>query len=174
MPLNMRAMSIEPGRCADRRAACWIVLWATRFRLCCGTKYAAAFLQAGCRQSPCASSSNGNARSRHLFRSNIGRSMPNSTPANEKTEFTARFIGIDGVKATCRIQSMLHRCPTSRDGRGRGGARRRPAWSVQNVEKKERRRNATAPFTTSKLQQDASRQLRLQCQAHHGCCAAFV
>ena len=32
-------------------------------------------------------------------------------------------------------------------------------WSVQNVEKKERRRNPTAPFTTSKLQQDASRQL---------------
>ena len=30
---------------------------------------------------------------------------------------------------------------------------------MQNVEKKERRRNATAPFTTSKLQQDASRQL---------------
>ncbi len=32
-------------------------------------------------------------------------------------------------------------------------------WSVQNVDKKERRRNSTAPFTTSKLQQDASRQL---------------
>ncbi|HVZ17371.1 MAG TPA: type I DNA topoisomerase, partial [Terriglobales bacterium] len=33
-------------------------------------------------------------------------------------------------------------------------------WTVKSVEKKERRRNAAAPFTTSKLQQDASRKLR--------------
>ena len=33
-------------------------------------------------------------------------------------------------------------------------------WTVKSVEKKERRRNATAPFTTSKLQQDSSRKLR--------------
>lgn len=33
-------------------------------------------------------------------------------------------------------------------------------WTVRSVEKKERRRNATAPFTTSKLQQDSSRKLR--------------
>ena len=34
------------------------------------------------------------------------------------------------------------------------------AWVVRSAEKKERRRNATPPFTTSKLQQDASRKLR--------------
>ena len=33
-------------------------------------------------------------------------------------------------------------------------------WVVRSVEKKERRRNATPPFTTSKLQQDSSRKLR--------------
>jgi DNA topoisomerase-1 len=33
-------------------------------------------------------------------------------------------------------------------------------WVVRSAEKKERRRNATPPFTTSKLQQDASRKLR--------------
>ena len=33
-------------------------------------------------------------------------------------------------------------------------------WAVRDVEKKERRRSATAPFTTSKFQQDASRKLR--------------
>jgi DNA topoisomerase-1 len=33
-------------------------------------------------------------------------------------------------------------------------------WLVRTAEKKERRRNATPPFTTSKLQQDASRKLR--------------
>jgi DNA topoisomerase-1 len=34
------------------------------------------------------------------------------------------------------------------------------AWSVASVDKRERRRNAAPPFTTSKLQQDASRKLR--------------
>jgi DNA topoisomerase-1 len=33
-------------------------------------------------------------------------------------------------------------------------------WVVRTAEKKERRRNATPPFTTSKLQQDSSRKLR--------------
>jgi DNA topoisomerase-1 len=33
-------------------------------------------------------------------------------------------------------------------------------WTVRSVEKKERRRSAAAPFTTSKLQQDSSRKLR--------------
>jgi len=33
-------------------------------------------------------------------------------------------------------------------------------WTVKSVDKKERRRNAAAPFSTSKFQQDASRKLR--------------
>src|SRR5204862_5091184 len=33
-------------------------------------------------------------------------------------------------------------------------------WLVRSVEKKERRRNAAPPFTTSKLQPDSSRKLR--------------
>jgi DNA topoisomerase I len=33
-------------------------------------------------------------------------------------------------------------------------------WTVRSVDKKERRRSATPPFTTSKFQQDASRKLR--------------
>ena len=33
-------------------------------------------------------------------------------------------------------------------------------WSVRSVDKRERRRNPAAPFTTSKFQQDASRKLR--------------
>ena len=33
-------------------------------------------------------------------------------------------------------------------------------WIVRSAEKKERRRNSTPPFTTSKLQQDSSRKLR--------------
>ncbi|ACO32840.1 MULTISPECIES: type I DNA topoisomerase [Acidobacterium] len=73
-------------------------------------------------------------------------------------EFTAHFIGIDGERArvetvdapalpdqklTDEVVAQLHKAD----------------WSVREVERKERKRNAPAPFTTSKLQQDASRQL---------------
>src|SRR5271168_1698777 len=80
------------------------------------------------------------------------------TPANEATEFTARFTGIDGEKATVETVDA-----PSLPGKPQMdvvvAALEKAKWSVQNVEKKERRRNPTAPFTTSKLQQDASRQL---------------
>src|SRR6202789_3495863 len=80
------------------------------------------------------------------------------TPANEKNEFTARFIGIDGEKAvvdTVDAPALPGKQPMDEVV----AALNKAKWSVQNVEKKERRRNPTAPFTTSKLQQDASRQL---------------
>ena len=80
------------------------------------------------------------------------------TPANEKTEFTARFIGIDGEKAVVETVDAPS-LPNQQQMDAVVAALEKATWSVQNVEKKERRRNATAPFTTSKLQQDASRQL---------------
>ncbi len=81
--------------------------------------------------------------------------------------FTAKFTGIDGVTA---------RVSTGVDAEGKetfvsgalpdgeatdevlaelGKAR----WSVVSVERKERKRNPTAPYITSKLQQDASNRL---------------
>ena len=80
------------------------------------------------------------------------------TPANEKNEFTARFIGIDGEKATVETVDAPA-LPGKQQMDAVVAALEKAKWSVQNVEKKERRRNPTAPFTTSKLQQDASRQL---------------
>ncbi len=80
------------------------------------------------------------------------------TPASEKTEFTARFIGIDGEKATVETVDAPS-LPGKQQMDAVVAALEKAKWSVQNVEKKERRRNPTAPFTTSKLQQDASRQL---------------
>ena len=80
------------------------------------------------------------------------------TPAKDNTEFTARFIGIDGEKAvvdTVDAPALPGKQPMDEVV----AALEKAKWSVQNVEKKERRRNPTAPFTTSKLQQDASRQL---------------
>jgi DNA topoisomerase I len=80
------------------------------------------------------------------------------TPANDKTQFTARFNGIDGEKATVETvdaPSLPGKAPMDAVVAALANAK----WAVDKVERKERRRNATAPFTTSKLQQDASRQL---------------
>ena len=82
-------------------------------------------------------------------------------------EFVAKFVGIDGEAA--RVANG-----TDEDGKeqflsgalenGERTARvvaqlEKAAWSVANVESKERRRNPQAPYTTSKLQQDASSRL---------------
>ena len=80
------------------------------------------------------------------------------TPAKETTEFTARFIGIDGAKATVETVDTPS-LPGKDETDLVVAALSQAKWLVRNVEKKERRRNASAPFTTSKLQQDASRQL---------------
>src|SRR6201992_341287 len=80
------------------------------------------------------------------------------TPAKDSTEFTARFTGIDGQKATVETVDTPS-LPNKQQMDAVVAALEKANWTVASVEKKERRRNATAPFTTSKLQQDASRQL---------------
>ena len=88
----------------------------------------------------------------------------NSAP---REEFTAKFTGVNGVAA--RVSNGL-----DADGKeqflsgalpdGEATAEvveelNRASWSVANVERKERKRNPTAPYITSKLQQDASNRL---------------
>ncbi len=82
-------------------------------------------------------------------------------------EFVAKFTGIDG---------QASRVSNGKDKDGKelflSGALaneeqteavvaqlQKAAWSVTTVERKERKRNPTAPYTTSKLQQDASSRL---------------
>jgi DNA topoisomerase I len=65
--------------------------------------------------------------------------------------FEARFVGRGEEKVEI---------PNEAEAGKISQALEQAAWSVRNVEKKERRRNAAPPFTTSKLQQDAARQLR--------------
>jgi DNA topoisomerase-1 len=72
--------------------------------------------------------------------------------------FTARFIGIDGERAkvdTVDTPSL----PDQKITDEVLAQLKKAAWSVRNVDRRERKRNPAAPFTTSKLQQDASRQL---------------
>ncbi len=84
--------------------------------------------------------------------------MPQTGNEKERREFTARFIGIDGKRSvveTVNAPALPNQAETDAILRALETAE----WKVRSVEKKERRQNPTAPFTTSKLQQDASRKL---------------
>ena len=82
----------------------------------------------------------------------------NLYPSPKGQEFTARFIGVDGERA--RVETVdAPSLPDQKLTDETVAQLNKAAWSVRNVERKERKRNPAAPFTTSKLQQDASRQL---------------
>jgi DNA topoisomerase I len=66
-------------------------------------------------------------------------------------QFAANFIGIGDEKTPI---------PNGEEAEKIRKALETAEWSVRSVDKRERRRNAAAPFTTSKLQQDSSRKLR--------------
>src|ERR1700761_2692262 len=68
-----------------------------------------------------------------------------------KPHFTARFVGRGDEKTEV---------PNEEESKKITEALEKAPWSVRNIEKKERRRSAAPPFTTSKLQQDGSRKLR--------------
>ena len=76
----------------------------------------------------------------------------------EGQEFTARFMGIDGKRATVETVNAPS-LPNQAETDAIVAALKTADWNVRSVEKKERRQNPTAPFITSKLQQDASRKL---------------
>jgi DNA topoisomerase-1 len=65
--------------------------------------------------------------------------------------FDARFLGKGEEKIEVPNEEEANKIRTALE---------KADWLVRSVEKKERKRNAAAPFTTSKLQQDASRKLR--------------
>ena len=71
--------------------------------------------------------------------------------ADKGPAFDARFLGKGEEKIDV---------PNSEEAEKLRAVLEQATWSVRSVEKKERRRNAAPPFTTSKFQQDASRKLR--------------
>jgi len=71
--------------------------------------------------------------------------------ANKPPAFDARFLG----KGEEKIEVT-----NGEDAEKIRVALENADWIVRSVDKKERRRNAAPPFTTSKLQQDSSRKLR--------------
>ncbi len=85
----------------------------------------------------------------------------------EGQEFAAKFTGIDGVPARVANGTDEEGKEQFLAGALENGERtaavvaqlEKAAWSVASVDRKERRRNPMAPYTTSKLQQDASSRL---------------
>jgi DNA topoisomerase-1 len=71
--------------------------------------------------------------------------------ASKPPAFDARFLG----KGEEKIEVT-----NGEDAEKIRAAIEQANWIVRSVDKKERRRNAAPPFTTSKLQQDSSRKLR--------------
>ncbi len=72
--------------------------------------------------------------------------------------FLARFTGIDGKRAA--VATVGHPAvPDAATAHAIVDAAMRATWRVRAVERKERKRAAPAPFTTSKLQQDAAGKL---------------
>jgi DNA topoisomerase-1 len=71
--------------------------------------------------------------------------------ASKPPAFDARFVG----KGEEKIEVT-----NGEDAEKIRAALEHADWMVRSVDKKERRRNAAPPFTTSKLQQDSSRKLR--------------
>ena len=71
--------------------------------------------------------------------------------ASKPPAFDARFLGKGEEKIEVNNGEEAEKIR---------GALEKADWVVRSVDRKERRRNAYPPFTTSKLQQDASRKLR--------------
>jgi DNA topoisomerase-1 len=72
--------------------------------------------------------------------------------------FTARFIGIDGERATVPTVSGTA-MPDEASAMAVVHGAEKAGWTVHSIETKERKQNPRAPFTTSKLQQDAAGKL---------------
>ena len=88
-------------------------------------------------------------------------------PGGGKQGFTARFVGVNGVPsrvangvdAEGKEQFLANALPDHEAVDEVVGDLKTAKWSVKSVEKKERRNNPKAPYTTSKLQQDAAGRL---------------
>ncbi|GGA64468.1 hypothetical protein GCM10011507_15100 [Edaphobacter acidisoli] len=84
-----------------------------------------------------------------------------------KQMFTARFVGVNGVPsrvangtdAEGKEQFIANSLPDQEAVDEVVRELKVAKWSVRSVEKKERRNNPKAPYTTSKLQQDAAGRL---------------
>ncbi|WP_027108419.1 type I DNA topoisomerase [Lacticigenium naphthae] len=71
----------------------------------------------------------------------------------EKKTFDASFYGIDKKKKALKTNEEVQEILSTLDSDN---------WTVESVIKKERKRNASLPFTTSSMQQEAARKLNFR------------
>jgi DNA topoisomerase-1 len=87
--------------------------------------------------------------------------------AGSKQNFIARFVGVSGTPARVpngtdadgKPQFIANALPDRKSVEDIVVDLQKAKWSVRSVDKKERRSNPRAPYTTSKLQQDAAARL---------------
>ena len=84
--------------------------------------------------------------------------VPGQPGSAEPTLFTARLVAIDGERIAVETVSQAA-LPDGTAAHAAADGASRAKWQVRSVERKERKRNPPAPFTTSKLQQDAAGKL---------------
>ena len=125
-------------------------MWVIRSRRCCGTKSVAAFLPDACKPWLCDLIVE-REREVKAFEKKEYWTIDAHLFGGKPPAFDARFVGRGDEKTEV---------PNEEESKKITSALEQAQWSVRNVEKKERRRSAAPPFTTSKLQQDGSRKLR--------------
>ncbi len=89
------------------------------------------------------------------------------TPGKSGQEFTARMVGVqgtpvrvsNGMDADGKEQFLSNALPDKAAVNDVLGQLEKATWRVRSVDKKERRQNPKAPFTTSQLQQQAAGRL---------------
>ena len=151
------------------RAARSTISSASRSRRCCGASCRAAARPAACSRWRCASSASAKPRSKPSRRANTGRSRPSSRrrqasaspPASPISTARSSTSSTSTSEAKARDAADADRAPA-------------PASPSRSVEKKQVRRNPPPPFTTSTLQQEASRKLGFGAPAHHAHRAAAL
>ena len=148
-----RASSTSTSTTRSARAACSTASSATTSRRSSGRKLAFGLSRRSrAVASRSASSSTASARSRRSFPRSTGTSASALRGARRRRRSPARLVKADGEKL--EVKNGEH-------GRGDHAPTSRPRSTASSeVTQREQKRNAPAPYTTSKLQQDATSYLR--------------
>ena len=133
-------------------AARWTISSASRFRRCCGANCRARGPPAACSRWRCGSSADRELEiERFVAREYWSLAATLATPRGDS--FEARLVGADGKK----IQRLD--VGTGAEAEAFKQALEQARFTITSVEAKPARRNPPPPFTTSTLQQEASRKL---------------
>ena len=148
---RIRATSTWTWCGRSRRAGHWTTWWASTSRRCCGARSPEAVRPGACSRWRSASSASARRRSSPSCRRSTGP-WDVQLEAAGGGSFTARPVLLDGAE--------LDRLGIGTGTMAEDAARRirEGRFTVATVERREIRRNPVPPFTTSTLQQDASRR----------------